>query len=375
MACSWFAIGTNAHPGWVEFAKSGYLEKCGRAASNKYLYATSLHWSLTQFTPASMEVVPVNIFERVFTIFTMFTALVFLSSFVSSITNEVSGFRLKKREQKVNNATLVQFLQESCVSLDLGGRIQELVLLQQTQQSRLRRVHETEVRLLNNLPVSMKEELHFEVYAPRLSLHPFLLGIGAEDILAITQICHTTMRQESMLAEQDLFSYGTDGGQMYFIVAGEAVYYHGKRSAVELSKMKEARSVATATLKEDEWICEQVLVIKWEHRGLLTARTPCEFAVMDASLFRSVVQRFPRIHAFCKVYSIAYSDRLLLTREELTDLTLGVDELTELVHDVSRELPPRKRNSAAEDRTMRRYSQKTHSEFLVSRWNTSKLKK
>jgi len=344
-ACSWFALGTNTRPGWVEFAKAAYLENAHKAASNSYLYATSLHWSLTQFTPASMEVVPVNTYERLFTIFTMFIALVFLSSFVSSITNEVAVFRMKKQEEKVNNATLIRFLQESHVSLDLGSRIQEVVLMQQMQQSRVHRVHEQEVLLLKNLPVSMREDLHFEVYAPRISQHPFLHGIGMMEISALNKICHTAMRQQSLLAEQDLFSYGKDGNHMYFIVAGEAVYYHGRRTAVELSKMKEARAFATATIKEGAWVCEQVLIIKWEHQGLLTARMPCEFAVVDAALFRGIVQRFPRIYSFCKRYAEAYSDRLLLTTEELTDLTLGVDDITDLVHDTTIQLPAPKRSN------------------------------
>ena len=88
VACSWFWIGASTDPenqSWVNKAKS-------KQAWNSlvYRYATSLHWSLTQFTPSSMEVVPMNTKERIFAVCVLLFALIVFSSFVMLIEDEVA---------------------------------------------------------------------------------------------------------------------------------------------------------------------------------------------------------------------------------------------------------------------------------------------
>ena len=55
-----------------DFLWQGQRSSCfSRAEESKnlwYKYSTALHWSLTQFTPASMEVMPQNEYERFFTV-------------------------------------------------------------------------------------------------------------------------------------------------------------------------------------------------------------------------------------------------------------------------------------------------------------------
>mmetsp|Transcript_48372 Transcript_48372/g.149426 ORF Transcript_48372/g.149426 Transcript_48372/m.149426 type:complete len:121 (+) Transcript_48372:703-1065(+) len=47
IACGWYAVGQMGDPHWVET-----LDDENRSLG--YRYVTSLHWSLTQFTPSSM---------------------------------------------------------------------------------------------------------------------------------------------------------------------------------------------------------------------------------------------------------------------------------------------------------------------------------
>eukprot|EP00438_Fugacium_kawagutii_P026712 Skav219970 [mRNA] locus=scaffold2879:389420:443892:+ [translate_table: standard] len=61
--------------------------------SIEYRYATALHWSLTQFTPATVDVHPQNLVERTFAILVLIFGLVLFSSFVSSITASMTQLR------------------------------------------------------------------------------------------------------------------------------------------------------------------------------------------------------------------------------------------------------------------------------------------
>ncbi len=74
-----------------------------------YRYSTALHWSITQFTPASMEVTPQNEYERFFTVCSstegdkhvwlcagrgiILSGMLIFSSFVSAITNAMNQLR------------------------------------------------------------------------------------------------------------------------------------------------------------------------------------------------------------------------------------------------------------------------------------------
>merc|ERR1719217_1561451 len=86
IACIWFAIGRSRHHGWVDHFK--VVDR-----DTGYQYATSLHWSLTQFAPASMEVSPRTADERVFNIIMILFGLVIFSSFISSVTAAATQFR------------------------------------------------------------------------------------------------------------------------------------------------------------------------------------------------------------------------------------------------------------------------------------------
>jgi len=358
IACSWFAIGsaTEELPGWVEIASEKFQQNANRKADKAYLYATSLHWSLTQFTPASMEVVPVNIFERVFTIIVMFAALVLFSSFLSSITSEVATYRNKKRQNKDNHTTLVSFLQENRVSLELAGRIQEVALVQQMQSSRVHRIHETDVNLLRHLPCSLKEQLRIEVYGNLLHMHPLFRTVEIIHRSAFAKICNKAMTQEALMPNQDLFTFGKEAKYMYFVIAGEMVYFQGQpgpsstRSTSAILQAsasfegplygseRQKEHEPTHVVKKDEWACEQVLWIKWLHRGLLTARMPCEFALLDSVTFRESATRCPETAELCRRYAKIYTEDLLskaaTETKELTDLGDSRENVCGLISEV-----------------------------------------
>merc|ERR1719223_1033147 len=88
-----------------------------------YKYTTSLHWSLTQFTPASMDVSARNVFERVFSIIVLFFAMVAFSSIVGSITGSMTSLRNLKNEEMKQFWLLRRYLRQRNIKKDLSERI------------------------------------------------------------------------------------------------------------------------------------------------------------------------------------------------------------------------------------------------------------
>merc|ERR1712139_444488 len=101
---------------WIEF--HGFEnEKLG------YKYLSALHWTLTQFTPAGMEVYPHNPTERAFAVVVLLFALVFFSSFLSSITSAMTQLRQLNYATDQQFSLLRRFLKERQVSRELSTRI------------------------------------------------------------------------------------------------------------------------------------------------------------------------------------------------------------------------------------------------------------
>jgi hypothetical protein len=320
IACAWYGLGSSVSgfPTWVKVCEREYLLNSDEPPRLPWFYATSLHWTLTQFTPASMEVVPENTYERFFAVCTILCAIIFFSSFLSSIATAVALFRRKRDENHINNANLIRFLQENHVSLDLAGRIQAFLSMQQAQRNMVHRVHESTVPQLKQLSEPLKEQLALEVYMPVITMHPLFCGIRVMMESCVTAICLGVMSQQSVLASHQVFSLGDECRAMYFVVAGETAYFHGV-STKPITASQHNHAMVTA----ESWVCEYVLLVSWEHQGLMTTMgKPCELALLGATAFQSVLLQWPSIKDFCRMYAQIFMEDMQHSDAELSDLPM-----------------------------------------------------
>ena len=96
VACGWILIGF--------VLERSYEQNCVDEARDKgdlYLYLTSLHWSLTQFTPAAMDVHATKTGERIYSICVITFAFMTFSSFVSSIPALLQNLQRMRLERDV----------------------------------------------------------------------------------------------------------------------------------------------------------------------------------------------------------------------------------------------------------------------------------
>ena len=115
LACGWYMVGS------IEY-EQGWMERLHREDIG-YVYLSSLHWSITQFTPASMEVNPQNCYERVFAILVIVIGLVAFSSFVSSITAAMSALHKQRELRMKQTGDIRRYIVENRLSLHLGSSI------------------------------------------------------------------------------------------------------------------------------------------------------------------------------------------------------------------------------------------------------------
>ena len=115
IACVWFSVSVAMKDGgdasWV-----GEHDMTSKDIS--WQYTTSLHWTLTQFTPASMEVFPANVAERSMAVVVLIFSLVAFSSFLASISASMTALRNMNQETTKQFWILRRFLKQEKASAD-----------------------------------------------------------------------------------------------------------------------------------------------------------------------------------------------------------------------------------------------------------------
>lgn len=325
IACGWWAIGIagDEQARWVQEVLD--LEDRGRDIG--YQYLTSLHWSLTQFTPASMEVHPHSFHERLFTVAVLFMGLLVFSSFVSSITAATTYLRHVTTERVKREREIRRFLKDHSVSLELCSRIG--IFLKQRRNRAKQALHEHEVMELKDLPTAMHLKLHWEMYYRIVSSHPYFFNLCDFDRTAMEEVCHLAMTEQRAIASQELFHYGMKASKMLFTVYRE-LHYFFVNSDDPMCTEESRVSVHT-----NQWITEMALWMNWVHRGRLVSCTETvELVELDAAKFQSIIQHWDMAFDCCHAYARRYVERICQRPSELlTDLSENADDLQQLAHE------------------------------------------
>mmetsp|Transcript_55020 Transcript_55020/g.128696 ORF Transcript_55020/g.128696 Transcript_55020/m.128696 type:complete len:785 (+) Transcript_55020:62-2416(+) len=272
VACGWFAIGDAADARQVSTTWVEDLEEKHPHPSKAYMYLTALHWSLTQFTAASMEVMPMNTAERLYTVAVIVFALITLSSFVSTITQAMTHLRDTNQEKWQQQESLRAFLGQNRISMELSSRIFSFVRRYRCVAKS--RVHEVDVHVFKAMPETLLVHLHYEAFMPVLLRHPFFSTLMQVDENALANLCHSATNERPLSLGQELFTYGTQATATYFTISGMMEYHRAGDEDGEVHLISEATSI----------LCEMSLWLQWEHRGRMSASTPSELLCLDSEL-------------------------------------------------------------------------------------------
>eukprot|EP00929_Paragymnodinium_shiwhaense_P014215 TRINITY_DN122109_c0_g1_i1.p1 TRINITY_DN122109_c0_g1~~TRINITY_DN122109_c0_g1_i1.p1 ORF type:complete len:981 (+),score=211.14 TRINITY_DN122109_c0_g1_i1:60-3002(+) len=281
LACAWYAVG-GAKLGASHWTDDAFREDSTFA----YRYLTSYHWSLTQFTPASMEVSPANAAERLFTIFVITIGLLVFSSFVSRVTQAMMTLWKLSADRRTQTQAVRRYLTENKISLELGSRIINITRsCKKTTASR--RIYEKDVVAFKFLTHEVLAKLHEEVFAPIIIPHGVFKMLHDSSFGVFGSMCHIAITEKPLLYMEELFRCGLHGNSMYFITGGALSYFHGFETEED------------ASIHPGAWISEPPLWTHWEHRGRIIGKEAhSDLLAVDAA-------------QFCKIASISSCSREL----------------------------------------------------------------
>ncbi|CAE7258640.1 unnamed protein product, partial [Symbiodinium pilosum] len=291
IACCWYGLGR-----WtLEGGGSSWLVSAGIAdAGFSDSYATSIHWALTQFTPATNNVAPVNFVERFFAVWVILLAMGTFSSFISSITATVSTLRASRAEQFKHQSSLLRFFNERNLCTETYAKINDALKRQGMYDIRLK---ENEVALLSGVPEHLKVILHEEMFMGSMtSLCIWRHWSHEDDILIHRQICHFAMVEHVATPGNDAFMPGTDCTEVYILEQGNMGYIARQFGTFE-----------SEFLSPGEVLCLPCFWAEWLHRGRLTANggTTAYYNGINCEKFCSLVkQHGSPLWQYLQIYGI-----------------------------------------------------------------------
>jgi len=291
VACSWYMLGTmnSQTDTWVtHWVTHSGIDIDKVSFTTKYLI--SLHWSLTQFTPASMEVMPRNAEERTFTVLVLICGMIVFSSFVSSITAAMTRLRNLHSSQAEQFYTLGKFLSENRIPSDLSARLTRYLELVMTLYAK--KTSFEKVELLKYLSGPLRVELQKELHEKNLIVNPFFFKYSELSVSCMSQLCYTAITVIFLSKGDRLFHAGTAAkGHMFFLTNGTCFY---KRKALKSSRKRVLK------VEKRAWFCEGVLWVNWMHQGTMRALVESEMEALDGHKFCEVTTQQPEVFDLAK---------------------------------------------------------------------------
>eukprot|EP00928_Gymnodinium_smaydae_P024466 TRINITY_DN1978_c0_g1_i3.p1 TRINITY_DN1978_c0_g1~~TRINITY_DN1978_c0_g1_i3.p1 ORF type:complete len:1118 (+),score=131.66 TRINITY_DN1978_c0_g1_i3:129-3482(+) len=307
VACAWYAMGLVALEGrsWVN-----KYELPTRSLA--YRYTTSLHWAMTQFTPASMEITPTNALERTYTLLVLMVAMVTFSSFVSSVTNATNRLQNLNSDRLQKMSVLRRYIAENRISRTLNARVWGCSYLALDKSAR--RLHAKDVGILSMIPIKVRADLAEEVLGPIVAHHPFFAQLGVSYNTLARKLLILAAEETSLGLGRELFLPGDPSERFYFFRSGHLRY-------------NDVRTKTTTAISHGSWACEAVLWIAWKHTGQLSAETHCELLSLRAADVRDTLKRIQE----CQRYAREFVQFFEKHPDLLTDIFMGEEVLDNMV--------------------------------------------
>lgn len=350
VACGFYGISRDASNGWVD--AYGMPDR-----SLSYRYTTALHWSLTQFTPASMEVFPKTVGERVYSVVVLIFAMVCFSSFVSVLTASMTQLRKIQNDSSRQFWLLRRYMRDWGVSKRTRMRITRYLEYAYKQQKQ--RVQENEVSLLALLSDPLREEIKYETFAVHLAVHPLFSSCDQN-----TRVFSKAVSTASLAKGDAAFSCGVEAKNMIFLCNGLMQYIPGEIED-ELNNSHNSFVSTPEMVLVGQWVCEPVLWTPWIHLGDLEAMQDSQVIQIDSSKFGETVASARKLLLAMRRYAEGFLAHLNeVDKEDLSDLCHTLFSSQEILDDSGFTIQSTRSHFEEEEESMVATFRKTVSNFL-----------
>lgn len=319
LACAWFGFSlVSVELGWNTWAANNLLSYGIDSLEFSWIYAylTCLHWSLCQFTPASMEVQPANPLERGFAALTVLFALIVFSYIVGSITGSLTQLRMMSETITRETLKLRRFLRRNAVPIGLSLRIRRFVEFE--LKRRQQPVNQQSVGCLAVLSEQLQTELSFALVQPTLCTHAlFETLVKSNGGSLLMEKASQNFEKKTLAMDDWEFLPYTPATAMRFLLAGQLRYVRTLDNG-NLDPITDESIIDPGR----QWISEAVMwIADWDYVGELSATIESHLLLISPKCILSLIDAYPVCHKMLKNYA---NDFVMwvssLSPEEMTDV-------------------------------------------------------
>jgi hypothetical protein len=309
ISCLWYGISSH-----IEVGNRWLVEYNLEGSNWSYLYATCLHWSLTQFTPAPMNIQPQNFPERVFNISVVVFALVGFSYVVGSITGSLAQLRSVSEEESKLFWDLRVYMKRNAVEHTLAVRIQRYL----SHAWRYQAANKTfaQIPILKMLSEQLQNELLYNLHSEHLVVYPLIKTLLDVSTVTVFRLARTAISTKQFANQDPLFIHGEKPSHMYIVMQGRFAYNRMTSEGIVQNEMVD---------KGEDWIAEPVLwSTEWYHLGDCTSVDTSSLTLVSPSHFCEEAKRNPLAWSLVTTYCKNFLKWLNSTDvDELSDITQG----------------------------------------------------
>jgi len=295
---------------WAE--EYGFVDKTLRER-----YAVSFHWSITQFTPSSMMINPMNVSERGFAIFVVIFALVGFSYVVGSITGSLTQLRSMQESASKQFWALRRYLKMNKVDAVLRNRVQRYA--EHSYANQQSRSNVSNIPMFQYLSEQLLSELQCEMIVPNLRIHPLLGQMERISPVSMQRLSNTAIANRHLARKDQMFIPGEIGTNMYVLVSGRLSYQrvdsHGEMHQEWVDQL-------------EDWISEPVLWTHgWRHLGGCVAVNECDLLCVVPKKFSDVMNKNPTAYHLACTYAQNFAKWMnTMDMDEQSDIIQGDKE-------------------------------------------------
>jgi len=295
-ACTWYAVGTilNDDHNWVtaHFREPGEIPK---PDSLLYLYTTAYHWSITQLTPASMEIYPQSARERIFNIAVILFGLCVFSSFISSMAQQLAALQQLSKVDRHKMQVLRRFISENKMSVALATTIVDFVRQRKSPLAQ-RPLKVSDIEIFATFPSVLLQKIRTEAHYFVLGKHSLFQCVYNNDRDTFSRVCNTCIVEQSVDRGHDVFKVGEKGAAMYVVNHGKLAYALGMDDLFDPTDSQEWLNLKennlASIISSGTVVSEVAVWLDWVHRGRLYGEAVLtDLLCVDTDLFQEVMRK------------------------------------------------------------------------------------
>mmetsp|Transcript_75927 Transcript_75927/g.180497 ORF Transcript_75927/g.180497 Transcript_75927/m.180497 type:complete len:1076 (-) Transcript_75927:92-3319(-) len=315
ISCAWVAIGLNssASDTGLSWLDASILPGSGmgsyKDSPEAYRYASSLHWAITQMSPGSMQVNPLNTNERFFTVVCLVLGILCSGSIVSTLTAKMMQIMMANQDRNKKLQVLRKFLWQKSISKPIAVQVQKMVL---DRLAAGRPLTAQDVPALNLLSLALRASLQDELCRPHLSNHPFVRVVFQVDSGLCRDMCAQAVDFIVLPVEDNLFLSGSAASHTYLVVGGRLRYIQTPQSSM-------VQCTTETFAEKDSWISEAALWTHWTHVGTVEASTVTELMRINASEMVSILQKNQVVFLLAADYCRAFANKVTTAMPPVAD--------------------------------------------------------